>query len=121
VQIRKLKLGFGRVVYSPKVETIPASVVTEGNVTTHTPENPGQPSYFAATFQISGDVEHDGVELFNVFSLDVPVVGGSGRSPYAEIESEAARQLAPILRLFAEELEKQVAETESGPSSDQPD
>jgi hypothetical protein len=121
MEIRKLQLGFGRLVYHSEIEAIPASVVTEGNVTTHTAETLGRPHYFEATFQISGDVEHDGIAVFNVFSIDVPVVGRSGRSPYAEIESEAARQLAPILRLFAEEIEKQVAETESDSSLDESD
>lgn len=113
VQIQNLKFGFGTLTYRGRVEAIPASVVKQGNVTTHNAAQPGSPAYFEVAFQIQGHVEEDGVSEFHIFNLTVPLIDKPADSSYSEIEAEAAKQLAPMLRLFADEIERQVAETDA--------
>lgn len=112
MKLTDLKLGFGTLRYVAGEDEVPYSVTQTDDVTFHNHAKPGRPAYYDVSFQVSATVEIEGVSEFTVFSVSIPVIGKSGNSSYKEVESEAARQLAPVLRLFAEDIERQVAASE---------
>ncbi len=111
-EISDVQLGFGAIAFRGGVAAEPASVVRQGNVTVHNEAKPGQPMSFEGSFQISCYSKEDAISLFNVFTVNLPVVGEPADSPYSAIESKAARQIAPMLRSIADEVERQIAEAE---------
>ena len=113
MQLHDLQIGFGSIKFQGPIKGVSASVTREGNVTTHNPAQVGRPARFDVSFQIQGNIEDSQVVEFQVFALTVPVVDKPAMSAYAHIEAEAARHLAPILRLFADAIEKEVAATEA--------
>jgi hypothetical protein len=44
----------------------------------------------------------------NIFTIKVPIVGMKGGTPFLDVEQAAMRQLGPLLRAFADEVEKTV-------------
>ena len=121
VTVKDAKLGFGTVRFFGKIDPVPETVSRQGNVTIKNAAQPGQPAYFDVSYQLQFLADRDGISEFNVFTVSLPLTGISHDTPYSRVEGEAARQLAPMLRSFADEIEKLVAESEKQPdTTDQP-
>lgn len=108
--LKDVRYGNGSVRFFGEVEPIPATSETRDNITINNMGQPGEPARFEVTYMIACDFEMDGVEVNNLFHWTVALTGVHRDDPYAGIEAEGARQLAPMLRSVADQIEKQVAE-----------
>ena len=84
---------------------------TYGNVTIHIRHSHAAiPAHFQVSFNITVDHEEQGLAIQHVFELSQIVLNQNDAAPYREVEAQGARQLAPMLRGVADQIEKAVAE-----------
>lgn len=107
-EVKDVSFGYGSVRHVREVEETPTTTHVNGNVTVNNMGRPGVAGHFEVTFMISCDVEDEGHEVRNVFHWTSIVPEPSKTAPYLEVESAAARQLAPLFRQVAQALEDQV-------------
>jgi hypothetical protein len=110
IELKQVRYGNGSVRFFAEVEPTPTTSETHGNVTVNNMGKPGSPARYEVTYMISSDFEMEGVEVNNVFHWTVALTGVHRDDPYAGIEAAGARQLAPMLRAVADQIEKEVAE-----------
>jgi len=110
VKTTAVGFGYGSVTYRYEIEAVPPSSKTEGNVTINNSGSPGCPAHYEVEPMITVDHDAGGVIFSNTFHWKVVVVGLPKNAPYSEIDAEAARQIAPMLRDAANLIEKQVAD-----------
>lgn len=110
IQTNSVEFGYGRVSFNHAVEPVPASTQRNGNVTINNAAIPGRPAYFEISTMIRVQHEEEGIVFSNVLHLDVALTGLPKDTPYAEVDAQAARKLAPLLREIADSIEQQVAE-----------
>jgi hypothetical protein len=106
----EVNFGFGSVQFMKELEEVPASSKTHGNVTINNAGTPGKPEHFLVTFMLSCQDDDPVLDRENIFHWTVAVTGLPRNAPYADIEAEAARKLAPKLRKVSEAVEKMVQE-----------
>ncbi len=122
VEVSDVNFGYGTMSFLRGKERVPASVIREGNVTTHNAEVPGRPDSFDVSFQLSFKAEANGLSQFNVFTLRFPITDKPADTPYSEIEREAVHLLAPILRIVADHIEQEISDNEGGdPAPEEPE
>jgi hypothetical protein len=102
--------GNGSVRFFKAVKAVPPSTRTEGIVTINEAGHPGAPAHYEVEFYISAALEHEGAETLLSFPVSILIAGKTDDAPYREIEAEAARQIAPILRSVSDQIEQQVSE-----------
>jgi len=105
-----VEFGYGQVRFNHAIEAIPATEQRDGNVILKNAAIPGQPAYFEISTMISAKHEESGISVSNIFYLNVILSGLAKDTPYAEVDAQAARKLAPLLRDMAESIERQVVE-----------
>ncbi len=108
--VKDVAFGNGDVTFYSKVDAVPASSETNGNVTINHSGKPEVPARFEVSFMLSVTAEEAGLEFSNVFHLKTLVKEGDSNASYRQVESEAARHLAPMLRSVADKIEQNVAE-----------
>lgn len=109
-KLKSVNFGFGTIGYVPEQPAMPATTETKGNVTVNNMGSPGQAAFWEVTNMFSCIFEAEDETFSNIFHLTTRLPGTAGETPYIEIEAEAARQFAPMLRAVADSIEKQVAE-----------
>jgi hypothetical protein len=107
--LENLEFGNGRVTYVSKVDPTPRTERsdTNGNVTINniTEAQPGRPAFYDVTFILTANFENAGVKFSNVFSWECVVPEESDRAQYRSVEDQAAKQIAPMLRTLADQIE----------------
>ena len=106
MELTKIGFGLGSITYHPKVDEVPASSETHGNVTINNAAKPGTPAHFIVSNYIACGFEHEGVERQEYINWGVVVTGYDGHAKYGEVEKAAARKLAPMLRALADEIDE---------------
>jgi hypothetical protein len=76
--------------------------------------SPSRAGYFEVTYMLSCKFTADDDAQSNIFHWAVRLPGEAIKSPYADIEAEAARLIGPTLRAVADAVERQVAEYDAG-------
>ena len=109
-KITSVEFGNGEIRFVGKVDPVPASSKTTGNVTVNNSAQPGVPSHYLTNFMISAELEEKGLTARNVFQWNSVVLSDDQNAPYRAIEDQAVRQIAPLLRAVADEMDKAVAE-----------
>ncbi|HZW15430.1 MAG TPA: hypothetical protein VFF66_04150 [Brevundimonas sp.] len=109
-ELKDIRWGNGTVRYFSEVEPTPTTSKTTGNVTVNNMGQPGLPAYYEVTYMLSCDFEASGVEITNHVHWTAALTGVGRDAPYGEVEAEGARQIAPMLRSVADQIEKLVAE-----------
>jgi hypothetical protein len=109
IELNSVSFGNGDVTFIKEVEATPTTSETTGNVTVKNVGHPGVPAYFEVTFMLGCDWQDGPIQFSNFFHLKALVLGKSRESSYLAVEAEAARSLAPMLRMIADDVEGQVA------------
>jgi hypothetical protein len=109
--------GHGSVQLIPKVDAVPTTSKTTGNTTVNVVGSPEKPGYFQTSFMLSCDFSEAGREFSNIFHWTVVTPLGDKSVSYTEVEADAARQLAPMLRAAADKVEQLVAEFDAKPEA----
>lgn len=112
-QLKGAEIGYGQVEFIAELPAEPASSRHEGNVTYSNAGSPGRPAYFSTAFMLTAELEHEGVAFRNIFHWNGVVTDLPKSAPYSEVELQAAQQIAPMLRAFADRIEQLVAEAAS--------
>src|SRR4051812_28930475 len=115
--IQKLQIGNGQVAFVTKVDPTPTTSETSGSVTINNIGRPGKPAHYEITFSISVDSLEGRVEGYNTFLWNEIVLDERDDVPYREVEAKAARQIAPMLRAVADQVEKEVAAFDARPQT----
>lgn len=110
VEIVDVSMGYGDISFTRKIEAVPGTSETTGNVTINNAGTVGKPSHFDTSFMISADAKVGDVEFTNIFHWKVVVLADSVDVPYSEVEEQAARQISPMLRAVADNIDQQLAE-----------
>lgn len=119
VEVRGVRFGYGAVTFHNEVKAKKATSKTTGNVTINNSAQPGSPAHFDVSFMLSCDLTEGGLDFTNIFHWSVMVVPEAGKPAlYGEVEGEAARQLAPMLRAVANTIEAEVAKTDAKSAAD---
>lgn len=105
-----VEFGFGSVQYIKEIEEVPATSKVTGNVTINNSGSPGVEGHFLVTFMLTHEDVNCSSSPRNIFHWTTAVFGMSQDASYAEVEAEAARQIAPALRDLATGVEKLVRE-----------
>ena len=109
-KLKSVNFGFGTVGYISEEPAVPATTETKGNVTVNDMGSPGKAAFWEVSNMFSCTFEAGDETFSNIFHLTTRIPGSTGATPYIELEAEAARQYAPMLRAIADSIEKQVAE-----------
>ena len=109
-KLTSIEFGYGHVRYFKGVEAEPATTQTEGSVTINNAAIPAVPSSFEVSRQITANFEVDGLKFYNIFSWNCEFANAEMSTPYIEVDSQAARMIAPMLRAVADQIETEVAE-----------
>lgn len=109
----EMNLGYGSVRYYPKIEAVPESSETTGNVTVNNMGSPEIAAHHLVTFHLDSAFEGSGLRIPIQFSWSVIVAGMEPEASYLQVESEAARLIAPMLRDVAASIEEQVADSDA--------
>ena len=110
LELKNVRYGNGSVRFFAEVEPTPTTTETRDNITINNMGQPGTPARYEVTYMIATEFEMDGVEIRNTFHWDVALTGVNREDSYVGIEAAGARQLAPMLRAVADQIEKEVAE-----------
>jgi hypothetical protein len=106
----EVKLGFGHVLCVPAVPETPETHETgDDGVHIHT-SSPAQEAYCEVQFMIDCSNKDLSNPISNIFHWTVRLAGDKADVPYSQVEAEAARLVAPMLRDVADRVEKQVTE-----------
>ena len=112
-KLNSASVGHGSVTYVAEQPSIPDSSETTGNVTVNVFGREGRSACWAVSYQISVDFENGGGPSLGLLGWEVRLPAEApADARYHEVEAEAARQIAPMLRAVADSIEKQVAESE---------
>jgi hypothetical protein len=103
----------GNIRFVKQVNEIEPTTEKNGNVTTNYSGQPGVPGHFETSFMIRIEMEENGIQFNNVFHWNDIVLSDKDAVPYRDIETIAARNLAPTLRAAADLIEQAVAEYDS--------
>ncbi len=109
-EIKRVNITNGSITYIAAEEPVPATTRVDGNVTINNAGQPGSPGHFETSFMISVQSEAQGKIVNNVFHWNDIVSIESDGSPYREIEDKAARNLAPMLRAVADQIDREIAD-----------
>ncbi|MGH0244376.1 hypothetical protein [Sinorhizobium meliloti] len=107
--ITQVKFGNGNIRFNSKVDAVPATSKTTGNVTINNAGQEEIPAHYETSFMISVYGEERGIEFSNVFHWNDIVPIDRADAPYREIEDAAARRLAPMLRAVADQVDQEMA------------
>ena len=110
VDVTEVSFGNGRVVFNSRVDAVPPSSETKGNVTINNMGQSGSPAHFEVTFMISVGGKVNNLDNKNIFHWTTVVPVEDQETSYREIESQGAQQLAPMLRSVADKIEKLVSD-----------
>jgi hypothetical protein len=108
--LKDVEFGYGAITHCAEIPATPTTTERDGNVTIHNEGSPGVPGHFRYSAMLSADFEEEGVKFHNIFHWETLIVGKPGGTPYAELDADAARHIAPMLRDVAASIEAQVAE-----------
>ena len=108
--IKNVGFGYGEIQYYSKVESVPETTETTGIVTITNPAIAEIPSHFVASFQIKFTAENQTLQISNALHFSLPIPSLDSDVSFLKIESEAARQIAPMLRFLADSVEAQMLE-----------
>ena len=106
--VKLLSLQNGSATFNRGKEEILPSTSYSGNVTVNQSGAPGIAPHFEVSFLIGAEVEAGGVLRSNYFSWACIVPAQTPDVSYRDVETDAARMLAPMLRSLADEIEKDV-------------
>ena len=73
------------------------------------PEYQQEPSHFVVEFCLTFGLEIEKITTFDVLTLTAIVPNKLSGTPFDEIEREAAKQIAPLLRNLADEVDARIA------------
>lgn len=118
MEVESLVLGYGAVTYRNAEEGKPATSKATGSLTLTTGPVEGVPEHFQVSFRVKYKIASGEMLISNDFYLLTTLTETPHTTPYIEVEHEAAKQLAPMLRLLADEIERQVAASEAQPEPD---
>lgn len=107
--IENLQVGYGSIAFQRNIDPVPPSTKVSGNVTINNAGSPGSAAHYVSTHQISFSHKEGELDQFNVFSIGQVVPMNVIDTPYSEVELVAAQNLPELLRLAADEIEKQLA------------
>ena len=114
-----VKFGFGSMAYIPEVEAVPEKTEKVNDHTYIHTGSAGREAYSQVTFYLDCKFGPEDDRISNPISWTVRVPGKlKGDTPYAQVENEAARQIAPMLRAVADQVEKLVADAEASERTD---
>ena len=107
-------IDHAQVVYRPAVDPVPSSTTTteDGTVISIVNDEIGSPAHFEASFSISAAFSQNGLDFRNFLAWACVVPNEQDDAQFFEVETQAARQIAPMLRALADQVEKQVAEVD---------
>lgn len=104
-KVETVVLGPGAVAFKRGEPPLPASEETAGNIRIEHAARPGLPAHFEVAFQIEVIVSSGDALCRSILDLTVPMTSEDDATPYRQIESEAARSLAPAFRSVADRLQ----------------
>lgn len=108
-EVNLRKFGNGSIQYNGKVEAVPATSETTGNVTINNAGQDEVPAHFETAFMISAEINDGGLIVYNTFHWNDVVQADGAEVSYREIEDKAARRLAPMLRALADKIDQEMA------------
>lgn len=118
-ELKSVDFAYGSVTFYKKIEAVPTTTKREGNVTINNMGTPEIPSFHEVSYVLTCNFGDGPREFSNTFHWEVRVEDKGRNAPYGEIEAEAARKIAPMLRAVADEIERAVAEFDSNANDDQ--
>ena len=114
MSIKDVSIGHGSVTYFSEIKPRPETKETKhhGNVTTNVINAAvdGIPAHYGVTFMLNSTFETEGIETQNVFHWNCVVVEPDDLARYRSVEDQGARQIAPMLRSLADQLESQLTD-----------
>ena len=112
--LKSATLTFGSVLLIPDQPAQPDQSETRGNLTVNVVGKPGKPPRWMATYTLNCEFESDAGRYTNVLGWTVQLPAENvHEARYFEVEAEGSRQIAPMLRAVANEIEKVVAQYDS--------
>jgi hypothetical protein len=113
-QLKSAAIAHGAVTYISAEPAVPDSSETKGKVTVNVVGRAEKPAYWNVYYSIHASFEGGGGPALGTIGWDVRLpVQSAADAKYSEVEAEAARQIAPMLRAVADAIEKQVAEADA--------
>lgn len=100
----------GTIRFEKKIEAVPATTKTEGNVTINHTGSDEIPAHYVVDFTITAVETVNEIASYNYWSWSTVVLCDDEDASYRDIESQAARKAAPALRAVADQIETLVAE-----------
>ncbi len=101
----------GSIQYYGKIDAIPASSETNGNVTVKNAAVDEVPAYYDVSFLINSNFEELGIQFNNVFHWHCAVKEEDSFAQYRLIEDQAAQAVPTMLRVLADRLEERIVES----------
>ena len=102
--------GNGEIRYISKVDAVPTTSETNGNVTVKNMGRDEIPGHFETSFMIQVKIEESGIDAYSSFHWHDVVLADQADVSYRSIEDKAARRIAPMLRTLADRLDQAMAE-----------
>jgi len=109
VEVKLIGFGNGSINYRGKIEAVPATSETTGNVTVNNAGRDAVPAHFETSFMLSAQVDNDGLIANSTFHWNDVVLSETAEVSYRSIEDAAARRIAPALRALADKIEEEIA------------
>lgn len=109
-ELEEAKLGFGSITFVQKQPEVATRTEHEGNTTINYVGTPERPAYFEADYFVTSTFKNGEEDYLNSISWKVRLPAQEPTTvPYAQLEAEGARLIAPMLRAVADAVEAQVA------------
>ncbi len=109
LKLTEVSLSHGEIRYNPKIVAVPTETIKKGNTTINNMGTPEKSAYFSSSHMITCQYECGEHSFSNVIHWESLTLMHERDAQHFEVESEAARRIAPMLRAVADEIEKQVA------------
>lgn len=106
--VTEVELHSGQVQFRKEQAPTPPSSSRQGSVTVNVSGSPGSAARFDVSFMVWITCEEQGEDASSTFVLNTFVLSGDDRLPYREVEEQAARQLSPMLRSAADQIDQQI-------------
>lgn len=108
-RISAVEFENGKVQFNPKRDAIGPTSEIDGEIAIHNYGLPARPAHYQVSFVITFECEERGVRYRDMSHWTCMLLTDDDTLSYREVESRAARQLAPMLRAVADQVEEQVA------------
>lgn len=112
-ELKLLTLNNGTIQYFSKIDAVPTTSEKAENVTVNIVGREEVPAHFQTSFMISVEIEEGPLKTGNVFHWNDVVPVAEPDAPYRSIEDQAARRIAPMLRLLADQIEADIARVDA--------